>query len=305
MKFSTVMEYFIITSKVNSGVDKGEVMKNIIFKKRCYQNVVLYCVYFFIITLILLKFYFDYSIKLSEARFDTLDYYVYFIQWGSFMYMMITLLFLPSLMNEYNITLSTDGMDKFVIQRIGYNEFYKNQILKSFIKGITVSFVINTFIFVILSLMTSFNYSNLKAMDISHRFLLLGDMSSMRLLLYNFITQSLGFGLINVGLFTLTRFKVNKYLYYLSTIFVAVFFTTGTSAILSFISNVIPKIYSFFKPIANIVTVINPLTFMFPMQSFFTDGSSGDLHLILSLIMYSFILIFTIKYKIHEESKNG
>lgn len=108
----------------------------------------------------------------------------------------------------------------------------------------------------------------------------------------------------NVALFMITRYKVNRYLYYLSVIFITALATTGVAAVFTLLSNMTHLMNFLNNTISLLLSIFSPLSLIFPTQIAFSDSIPFEIRATITFSFYILLLYFIGRRKYKLELKS-
>ncbi|MEG0328740.1 MAG: hypothetical protein RR565_04210 [Erysipelothrix sp.] len=269
-----------------------------------FRDKIAQCVLFsLVIMLVILGYLYNEIPKTIYVEEYTFLTYMSDILYGKcFPYILILLISMPMMLHFFSIEMVCTKFDYLIIQRTGIHNFYNQEKLKSFFRGFLLGIILNVFILFLIwavhpsnkiSLLSSLTNGTSK--QSRNPFIEIG---------INILLQSIGIGIVNVGLFMLTRFRPNKYFFYLSLLLVTVAISTGVVVVFALITTVFPSFNNFIPFLIPIFSIFNPLSLLFPSYDLFLIPYSNLLKFIGSTIVY-LVLIWWGSKKMIEYEKVG
>lgn len=278
-------------------------MSRINHKKRTVQSAISYLLFYLILSVVIVLFYKEYRQRFIMADdFNAINYYDYFTSGMNGLYPMIVLTMMPLLLNNFNAIISSEKTDKFYIQREGYRRFYIDNIKYSFIKGILLSLFTNLFIFITFSILDGFEFLNWNHIMFDGN--MIYNFNAHQFIIMIVILEAIGMEVTNVALFMITRYKVNRYLYYLSVIFITALATTGVAAVFTLLSNMTHLMNFLNNTISLLLSIFSPLSLIFPTQIAFSDSIPFEIRATITFSFYILLLYFIGRRKYKLELKS-
>lgn len=219
-----------------------------------------------------------------------------------FPYILILLISMPMLLNGFNIEAVSAKVDYLIIQRISIGNFYKQEKIKSFMRGFVFGIIINIVVIIVIRIVHPSKGIDL-ASSVMNDTLIQAENPVIEILFGVFL-QSIGMGIINVCLFLLTRLRPNKYFYYVSLLLGTVAVSTGIVVVFALVTTILPFLNKIVPYMIPVFSIANPLTLLFPNYDLFLLPYSNIYNFISSFIIY-LILIRWLTQKLIQSEKKG
>lgn len=224
-------------------------------------------------------------------------------QYRSNLYMISIVIFLPILMINDYVQYKYYKFDKNIVIRIGRKIFFTSSIKHVFLKGMLFGVILNLLVFTFIVFIIPSN-SIISFSTVTNPYVFFENSNEIINFILYIIFQGVGFGLLNITLFFLTRIVNNRYFSYLSVLFIILLLTTFISVIGQGLLN-IPFLIAPLKFIVSLIDFINPLSIILPFYVGFDVITSVLIKYLISVLIYLIINFLLFKFVLNYEERNG
>lgn len=266
------------------------------------KNIVSYIAFSFaiVLSMIILK---QNQLDMINNSWYTSDFFFLELQRGglNILYPMVVIIFFPLLMGSTNQNISSSRFDRLIITRIGLQKFYKKYYIISFFKGVAFGVILNLFVVTAIGLIVHpfFSYKLNSSTLLNTNFW--NDNALINMLFY-IIYQSIGFGIVSIYLFLISRLRTKKFIFNFSLLVIIVL-TTSFASIFAEILSVFSVSYNTISGILKIIASISPLNLMFP--TYFETFSTVFQNYPHLQFMTTLLLYLTVLGVVIETTKNN
>lgn len=266
------------------------------------MKIALYSLFSFSIIFSTSLHYFEHSSQLAHVpTFTFISFWADLMTGSSMLYTISVLIFFPIILCFDEMFVADYGIDRMILIRSSYREFYLTTIKKVFFGGVAKSLYVSSITLFTLFLLKPSSPIFLINSEIATP--MIQNIPALISAAITLLIQAFGVGILSIVLFTFTRHKPSRYLFSFSLLLVSVISLTGTAALLSFLRPLFLKYPFVTELLTSTLSIANPLSIIFPPYVSFSTSLSGPIRMLFTTLFYIVLTYILLKATFRKETR--